>query len=341
MGRTGRHIIQRLGEIKIMKRSVLAAFVGLCAVAGTAYGQGRVQGNWEGKFTKGDLKGKAVTAKVVGESDSDYRVIFSVEGANDVEFHGKTEHGTATFFGGVDLGETLGGRYAVTAVAEAGEMRGKLHGGLKKENDFELKRVEKPSPTLGQAPPEGAIVLMDGASLDKWVQKTAWTVSNDGAAHTDNPSLVTADEYGSGLYHVEFKTPYMPNERGQARGNSGVYILGRYEVQVLDSWPLPPADNEAGGIYKQAVPLVNASLPPDEWQTYDIDFTAPEFDAAGKKTKNARITVRHNGIVIHDDLELTDLTPGGVSGTEAPKGPLMLQDHGDKVQFRNVWFVPK
>ncbi|MCP4450159.1 MAG: DUF1080 domain-containing protein, partial [Planctomycetes bacterium] len=95
-----------------------------------------------------------------------------------------------------------------------------------------------------------------------------------------------------------------------------------------------------GGIYSQSTPSVNASFPPETWQTYDITFLAPKFDASGKKTKNARITVKLNGVVIHDDVELTAHTPGGVSGKEAPKGPLFLQNHGDAVKFQNIWIQP-
>jgi hypothetical protein len=140
--------------------------------------------------------------------------------------------------------------------------------------------------------------------------------------------------------HLEFRTPYMPQARGQGRGNSGVYIQGRYEVQVLDSFGLEGADNECGGLYKQRAPLVNMAFPPLAWQTYDIDFTAPRFDAAGKKTHNARITVRHNGVVVHNDVEITAKTGGGApEGREAR--PIKLQDHGNPVHYRNIWIVER
>ena len=324
-----------------MLRTVLTGLA--CALISTAaFAQNKVQGNWEGEFASGNLKGTALTAKIVGESDVDYLVMLTVGEGTEVQFHGKTENGMTTFFGGVDLGEKLGGRHAVTAMAADGALNGSMRADLQKSSDFQMKRVEKASPTMGMTPPAGAVALMDGKSLDKWTtEPVKWRITEDGAAEVSDPSLRTLDEYGSGTYHIEFRTPYMPSQRGQGRGNSGVYLLGRYEMQVLDSWPLPPADNEAGGIYKQAVPKVNASFPPEEWQTYDIDFTAPEFDAAGKKIKNARISAKHNGAVIHDDLELTDVTPGGVSGTEAPKGTLLFQNHHNPVRYRNVWFLAK
>ena len=137
----------------------------------------------------------------------------------------------------------------------------------------------------------------------------------------------TIEEYGSGLYHIEFRTPFVPTKRGQDRGNSGVYLLGRYEVQVLDTFGLEPADNFCGGIYSFATPAVDAVLPPLQWQTYDITFTAPSFNETGEKLTNATIHVVHNGMVIHDAVELGSGTPGGVSDQEAPTGPLLLQDH--------------
>jgi hypothetical protein len=319
----------------------LAAMTCLALCTMWAQAQNRVQGNWEGKFTGGDLNGTPISAQIIGESDSEYRVQATIGGDTEVQFRGKTENAMTTFYGGVDLGEDRGGRYAVTAIADAGAMEGVFRQGLKPGSAFALTRVEKGSPTLGQQPPQGAVPLMQD-SMEQWVlHPDPLALRPEGFVEITSPGYRTRDEFGSGLYHVEFRTPYMPNARGQGRGNSGVYVLGRYEVQVLDSFGLPPADNEAGGIYRRATPLVNASLPPEEWQTYDIEFTAPQFDAAGAKTANARITVRHNGIVIHDDVELSDLTAGGVSGTEAAQGPLFLQHHGDRVRYRNIWFLPK
>src|SRR5690606_3194543 len=131
-------------------------------------------------------------------------------------------------------------------------------------------RVELGSPTLGLAPPEGAIVLFDGANLDDWERyPLTYSITGEGFRVSDS-DLITKREWGSHRLHLEFRTPFMPSARGQQRGNSGVYIQGRYEVQVLDTFGLEPADNYCGGIYQQAVPLTNACLPPMEWQTYDI-----------------------------------------------------------------------
>jgi hypothetical protein len=141
--------------------------------------------------------------------------------------------------------------------------------------------------------------------------------------------------------HLEFCLPYMPEARGQGRGNSGLYVCGRYEIQMLDSFGLDGKSNECGGLYKASEPLVNMCLPPLSWQTYDVDFTAPKFDADGRKVANARITVKHNGVVIHDNVELPGPTPGGKGGAESEPGPVFLQDHGNPVRYRNIWAVPK
>jgi hypothetical protein len=204
--------------------------------------------------------------------------------------------------------------------------------------DGGLKRVERQSDTLGAKPPEGAVVLFDGNAnqLD-----THWGASGK----MDNDGLLvqgvtTTDTFGDFTIHLEFRLPYMPEARGQARGNSGYYMQGRYEVQMLDSFGLEGLDNECGGIYKAAKPDVNMCFPPLAWQTYDIDFTAAKFDDAGKVTKPAHAVVKHNGVLIHDRDVV--LTPGGVLSTETKDpGPVFLQDHGNPVRYRNIWVVKK
>ncbi len=198
-----------------------------------------------------------------------------------------------------------------------------------------LDRIERKSPTLGANPPEGATVLFDGTSTDK-LEKGEMT--EDGLL---KQGAVTKDKFGDHTLHLEFRTPFMPTGLYQGRGNSGCYVQGRYELQILDSFGRNKRNNDAGGIYKIAVPKWNMCLPPLQWQTYDIDFTAPKFDENGKKIENARLTARLNGVIIHDDLELPNHTPGGIVKGEGPEGPLFLQDHGDPVRFRNVWVLPK
>ena len=171
-------------------------------------------------------------------------------------------------------------------------------------------------------------------------QPAGWKLGEDGSMEVTRGNILTRRSFGDVRIHLEFRTPLMAEARGQARGNSGVYVQGRYEVQVLDSFGLEPMDNGCGGVYRIAPPRVNASLPPLQWQTYEIIFRAPRFDASGSKTANARITVRHNGQVIHLNRELPRLTPGGVSNEESERGPLLLQDHRDPVQYRNIWVLP-
>lgn len=197
-----------------------------------------------------------------------------------------------------------------------------------------LSRIERKSPTLGAKPPEGAIVLFDGTSVENF----------PGAKMTDDGLLIegatSKQKFQSFTLHVEFRTPFMPAARGQGRGNSGVYAQGRYEVQVLDSFGLEGKNNEAGGIYGISDPKVNMCFPPLAWQTYDIDFTAAEY-RDGQKVRNARMTVRHNGVLVQDDVEVPRATTAAPVGEGPEPGPLFLQNHGNPVRYRNIWVVEK
>jgi hypothetical protein len=197
-------------------------------------------------------------------------------------------------------------------------------------------------------PPPGAVRLFVGRSLDQWVSardKSAplWTPVEGGAMQVKVKSgdIMTRQTFGGHFkLHVEFRVPYMPEARGQGRGNSGVYLQGRYEVQVLDSYGLDSKDNDCGGIYEVAKPRVNACKAPTVWQSYDIDFHAPVF-RDGKKVEPARISVVQNGVEIHKDVSIPlDNTRAGLGGDPAKPGPIMLQDHGGPVQYRNIWLQP-
>ncbi len=216
----------------------------------------------------------------------------------------------------------------ITATIENGVMT--LEHGLHKGT---LKKVERESPTMGAKPPAGAIVLFDGSSVD------AWQPGKMEADHLMGVGTRTKEKFDSFTLHLEFRTPFMPYAKGQARGNSGMYLQDQYECQILDSFGLEGLDNECGGIYQNARPSINMCFPPLAWQTYDVEFTGAKFDAAGNATAKARCTIRHNGVVIHDDLELAT-TPGGGQRDQKP-GALYLQDHGDPVRFRNIWIVKK
>ena len=160
-----------------------------------------------------------------------------------------------------------------------------------------------------------------------------------GAMEVRGGNIVTKDRFKDFNLHIEFRTPFMPEARGQGRGNSGVYLQGRYEIQVLDSYGLEGRDNECGGIYQVGAPMVNMCLPPLQWQTYDITFQAPRFDASGNKTEDAVVTVVHNGVTIHDRRRLPGPTGGAMDGNESEPGGIYLQDHGNPVRFRNIWLV--
>lgn len=241
-----------------------------------------------------------------------------------------TREGDIVTIEGVDL----------AGVRRRGEIRG---GSLVVLDDVgnpiaSLPKVERTSPTLGVAPPAGAVVIFDGSGpVDELQTLGHPRLTADGLLME---GVSTKQEFGDAVWHIEFRLPYQPLDRGQGRGNSGAYIQGRYEVQMLDSFGLEGKNDECGGVYSVAAPSVNMCLPPLTWQTYDVEITSPRFQG-DKKVANARITVRHNGVVVHDDVEVTQVTPGGPKNAETPAGPLFLQDHGNPVRYRNIWVLPK
>ena len=200
----------------------------------------------------------------------------------------------------------------------------------------------------GAPPPSDATVLFDGTDLSKWVgEKGAepkWKVENGYVETTKTGRIRTKEEFGDFQLHIEWATPERVEGKGQGRGNNGLNIFGRYEVQILDSFNnLTYADGGAAALYGQTPPLVNASRPPGEWQTYDVVFEAPRWDADGKPTRPASATVLHNGVVVHNKRELWgDTRYRGVGDYKKvqPKGPIELYEHGNAVRFRNIWVRP-
>lgn len=209
---------------------------------------------------------------------------------------------------------------------------------LQAGKSISLKKTERKSPTLGAKAPDGAIVLFDGSSTDEW--KGGRLDKKTGLLNTDGSDITTKRKFSNYTAHVEFLLPYRPDARGQGRGNSGFYQVDHYEVQILDSFGLEGKNNECGGVYQRLDPKVNMCLPPLQWQTYDIDFTNAVAEG-GKVTKKARFTLRHNGVVIHDNAEIAGVTGGARKEPEGTPGILRLQGHGNPLQFRNLWVVEK
>jgi hypothetical protein len=216
----------------------------------------------------------------------------------------------------------------------------------------EVTEVHEPVPPVvtpgqGMAPPSDAIVLFDGSNLNNWQSSrnggdAQWTVQN--RVMTVAPGtgdIQTRQGFGDVQLHIEWRTPEVVKGEGQGRGNSGVFFMGRYEIQVLDSYENHTYPNgQAASVYKQTIPLVNASRKPGEWQTYDIIFMAPRFNEQGRVTHPARVTVFHNGVLVQNNVGIWGDTQyiGLPTYTKHDdKLPLRLQDHGDLVSFRNIW----
>lgn len=211
----------------------------------------------------------------------------------------------------------------------------------------ELPQPPMVEPGSSRQPPSDAIILFDGGALDAFEQvkdgsPAQWTVA--GKQFTVNPgtgNIHTKQHFGDCQLHVEWRTPEEAAEKeGQKSGNSGLYLMGKYEVQVLNSHGSETyPDGQAGAIYRQYPPLVNASREPGEWQVYDIVFTAPEFNQDGTQKSPGYLTVFHNGVLIQNHAEIKG--PTTAYNKELPdtasEGPLMIQDHGNKVSYSNIW----
>jgi len=289
----------------------------------------KVQGEYVGKVTI-DGKDSKVGCQVIALGDSKFDAVYYVgglpgdgwkRGDKQLRGTGKTEGSTT-----VIKGENGG-----NAKISDGKMEITHSGG---DSIGTLEKVERKSPTIGAKPPAGALVLFDGSGTDHF----------PGAKMTEDKLLKAGamgkDELRDFTLHLEFRLPFMPQARGQGRGNSGMYLQNRYEVQVLDSFGLEGENNECGGIYTVAKPIVNMCYPPLSWQTYDVEMTGARFEG-DKKVKDAHVTIKHNGVVIHDGYDIPKLCPGGAPSEAPGKGPIALQDHGNPVVFRNIWAVEK
>ena len=284
----------------------------------------------QGEYGEADAAKAKLGVQVIALANDQFRAVifpgglpgagWNGEKKNKVEIDGKREGDKVTFSGkGYTLQITDGSACQFST---------------DKGGDISLPKVIRQSPTLGAKPPAGAKILYAGPEdMQKWMN-----------GHVDARGLLasgatTKDKFQAYTLHAEFFLPFKPAGRGQDRANSGVYMQNRYEVQVLDSFGLKGENNECGGIYSKIAPSVNMCYPPLQWQTYDIDFTPAQFEN-GKKSHNARITVRQNGIMIHDNVEIPGPTGGGKP--ETPEGgEIQLQGHGNPVFYRNVWIVER
>jgi hypothetical protein len=277
---------------------------------------------------QGEYAGEQSAAQVIALGDGKFHIVGYNKGLPGVapDFEKKVEV-DATTVGPDVVFDGNGWKGSITG--------GTLTGTNSENRTFVLKKTERASPTLGAKPPTGAVILFDGKNAD------AWQGGKVNAAGELECGALSKQMFGDGTLHIEFRTPFKPAARGQERGNSGVYMQDRFEVQVLDSFGLSGENNECGGIYTVAKPKFNMCLPPLAWQTYDIDFEAARFDADGKKTKSAVMTVKHNGVLIHDHVEVPHTTTAAGRGEGADPGPIQLQNHGNPVTYRNIWFVEK
>jgi len=316
------------------------------------YGQSDIpafMGDWEGRFDdqNGDTQ---LAARIIGLGDDLYRIQllpeFDKRAGNYLEVDVKEQDGRLQF-------EEEG--WTGTVVADQFKGRAMVKG---KKRSYLLRKTERKSPTLAMEPPGGAVVLFDGSGLDKWEhpgmtgEKPVWKLEEDAAIITSGLKKVNGKRQKNDLVtkrlfkdielHLEFKLPYCPEKRDQGRCNSGIFLQDFYEVQILDSYGLGGLWNECGALYKMAPPKVNMCAPPGQWQTYDIIYLMPRYNSSGERTKNAIVTVRHNGKIIHNQTEIVHPTAHSSKRRKtdiAPEGaaPIKIQDHGNSIQFRNIW----
>ncbi|MBI1176627.1 DUF1080 domain-containing protein [bacterium] len=318
-------------------------------------------GVYSGRFVAGPGGGKA-EAQIRSLGNGSYDGFIALKTPVDGEDHIFTIAVISPFQPGADQKAKIGGAHPNTLQAHKdnpdkrlsfpeltfrgevspGKISGEFSGPFASRGTFtyELSRIAPPqSPTLDAPAPKGAVVLFDGKDLSQW-KASKWKI-NDGVLEVGDGNLIAKQSLTNFVLHLEFRTPNMPEARGQGRGNSGVYLRSVFEVQVLDSFGLfPLADNDCGGIYKVKAPAVgevNACLPPGVWQTYDITFR----DGDQKSGRAPVITVVQNGKTIVDNAKVPmDLFVNGTGGGEVGGGFLMLQNHGNAVQYRNIWAQP-
>ena len=298
------------------------------------------QGEYAGTVTQGNGAAAKLGAQVRALGNGTFRTMFFAGGLPGDGWDGKTliQKAPTTDKTTPADAKLQEGKVIIDQVYQATCDGKSLAGQTDSGAKFELKRLMRQSPTMGAPAPAGAIVLFDGRNTDEW-QKGAcmtpqkWLTSAAGAT--------TVRKFQDFKLHLEFMISYMPETTTiYQRPNSGVYLQQRYEIQILDSFGIVMGKHDCGVLYAQVTPAVNMCYPPLTWQTYDIDFTAARFDATGKKTKPARCTVKLNGVVTIDDVEIKGPTPGGKPESREA-GCLYLQAHGHPSFFRNIWIAER
>lgn len=343
-----------------MNWSIRKSRLALCLIVlcGTAFGAQQkfpFMGDWQGRWNRGDgVYPPRIAAQVRPWKDGSYQIRLLTE-----LYRGAPEY------------VVIEARPAGDALPfEHGSWSGKIYddgfygkGTLRdKSGNFEMQRVSFESPRLTAKPPEGALVLFDGSSFDRWemvnrdgsTEPVTW--KNVGGVmrivpamgnHQIGASIATKRTFGDFHLHLEFRLPVLAENTDQRRGNSGVIIeeFQFFEVQVLDTYSLPGYYDECGAIYQIARPKTNMCLMPRQWQSYDIEFRAPRFDSQGNLAEAPRITVNHNGTLIHKDFVLPYSDNAVKARRERPEsrkpGRIKLQDHGYPVEYRNIWIVER
>jgi len=317
---------------RVILLSAIAALMASGALADSFMGE------YTGTFYADSRTQMPATAVVVAESPTDWRIVIEAVSAErgrqgaHIEVYGNLQGQ------GVDISYPSGG------YRWNGGIRG-AHLAVESEygQHFELDKIVRKSPNEGLEPPAGAVVLLPykkgvKPDLSAWNNQN-WEALDNGAARVRQGSNTTKEKFGDiKRLHVEFWLPLEPGNRGQGRANSGVFLNDTYEVQVLDSFGLVETSGDCGSLYSIKRPDVNASLPPETWQTYDIEFRAPRLNADGSIKESPRITVIHNGIKIHDNVEIRQGTANPKAEQKAT-GAIQLQDHSHPIQYRNIWLV--
>jgi hypothetical protein len=295
-------------------------------------------GEYEGTYTRMGREAAPVVAQVVAVGDA-YRLL---------AIAGTVQSGeTLLELPATRSGATLNVSGSFMGVAWTGTSSGDTLTAGSAENDkygdtLAATRVERTPPTLGAAPPEGAVVLLPytpgtPTNLSAWNHQN-WLILDDGSVQVSGGAdMKTNRQFHDFRLHVEYFLPLVASASGQARGNSGVYLNERYEIQILDSFGVAARSGDCGALYRRLSPLVNACLPPERWQAYDIAFSAPRLGGGGELIRAGRVTVDLNGVRVQDEAELTAGTGSREALGNLEFGSILLQQHANPVRFRNIW----